>query len=768
VSAVESELRERRGLSGRTIRSRRLPWVSLIGLVGLGLLLLTTADRAKREARSIGVEIELVDEGLEIVGLTPGDPAERSGLRVGDLLLRVGGREVPDFAAYDAAAKTFRSGSQTDFKVQREGQPTLIQVTPGRAFPWLTVIVEWLACLGYLALGATALVQLPGDLRARLLMILSLAIALELAMPFDLLGFELYSSLSYPFLSLLIGLQIATELHLAVSVPDRRRFGRQRRWLVPAFYAVGCGLGFLMALSLVFDSLGWELLPWTLAQAEVAFWDIGGVVWAVAVVALLATAAFKNPDPLGRQQTLLVLMAGLPWSIHMVATVVSLQLGMSYPAWLGLVEPLVLLAYPLGIFVAIFRHQLFDLEVVVKRGLVYACLTGLLVLVFYASIGAGGAFLSSFLPGDNSVWLIGFATLLMGLLFSPMRKATQRLIDRQFFPERTALRQQLIQLAGDLPARGSLPAMGRELVEQMSSMLGLESAAVLLGAESGVLSPLASTGVSTRADEALLLSGTDPAVQALRRTGRPLPIDHLETKSPTLHGKLSPYQAAVLVPLLRRDQLVGVLVLGRKLGGRPFPAEEMELLNLLSHHVATAFEYSQLYESATRDGLTGLLRRGAVLDAMNTELDRSRRFGRPLAVAMADLDSFKEVNDRYGHLKGDLTLKRVAEVMQRGLRVTDQVGRFGGEEFLMVLPETDLDGVHVVAEKLRNLVEGVRVRADNGEEIRVTISIGVVALEQFATGSRPEVNELIEAADAALYEAKAGGRNRVEMRAIAG
>jgi diguanylate cyclase (GGDEF)-like protein len=741
--------------------------VTLIALLAVALLVVRTADRAKREARAIGVDLEIVETGVEILDVVPGQPADRAGLRAGDVLVAAGGRTISDFTEYDAAATTFKPGRSTEFKVLRDGEPRIVKITPGRPFPWLPTIIEWLACLGYLALGMVALVQQPGDLRARLLMVVSLAVALELAMPIELLGLELYGEIAFPLLALLVGLQMATELHLAASIPDRRRFGAKRAWLVPLVYALCCGVGVLLAISLIADAAGWRL-PWTLQQAEILFWDVGGVLWAILVVVLLASAGLRCPDPLGRQQTLLVLLAGLPWSIHMLVVVAAVNMGVTYPAWVDIVEPLVLLAYPLGVFAAIFRYQLFDLEVVVKRGLVYGSLTGLLVLIFYASIGAGGALLSSFLPGDNSVWLVGFATLLMGLLFSPLRRATQSLIDRQFFPERTALRQQLIHLASDLPAKGSLPAMGRELVEQVCTMFGVESAAVLLGADSGVLSPIASTGVSARADEAMLLSGTDPAVHALRRTGRPLPIDHLESKSPTLHGRLSPYQAAVLVPLLRREQLVGVLVLGRKLGGRPFPAEEMELLNLLSHHIATAFEYSQLYESATRDGLTTLLRRGAVLDALSNELDRSRRFGRPLAIAMADVDHFKEINDRYGHLKGDLMLRRVAKAIKQGLRVTDQVGRYGGEEFLIVLPETDLEGVHVVTEKLRSQVERVCVTADNGEEIRVTISIGVVALEEFSTGSRPEVNDLIAAADAALYQAKTGGRNRVEMRAVAG
>ena len=755
--------------SGRLVRSRRLPWAGLVCVIVILLMAVSTADTVRRRARAVGVDVQEVEGHLEILEVMQNTPADDAGLQAGDLILAAAGREIRDLASYDEAAATFTTGVGVDFEIDRDGRLRVLHVVPGRDFPWLRTLIEWLACLTYLAVGTVALVQLPRDLRARLLMVFSFAVALELAMPVDVLDFPDFRNFVLPLLTLVIGFQIGTELHLASSIPDRERFGAARSWLVPLFYATGGALGLSMALSFVASAAGWTFVPWSVEFAETVFWDVAGAVWAIAIVALLGTAVRRAPDPLARQQTLLVLLAGLPWSIYTLASIATNRFGGAFPEWLMVIEPLVLLMYPVGVLTAIFRYQLFDLEVVVKRSLVYTCLTGTLILFFYGAIGTGGALLSRSMPGgQTSVVLVGVATLMMGLLFSPMRRATQGLIDRQFFPERTALREQLIRLASDLPARGSLPSMGAELVSQMSAMFGLESAVVMLGASSGILSPVASAGLGGRAEERLLISMSDPAVQTLQRTGRPLSVGYVSHKSPTLGARLEELQAAMLVPLMKQERLIGILVLGRKIGGRSFPAEEVELLNQLSHHIATSFEYSRLYESATRDSLTGLLRRGAVLDALNRELDRSRRFGRPLAVAMVDIDRFKDVNDRHGHLKGDLILKRVAGTIFEGLRVTDQVGRYGGEEFLVVLPETDLQGAHVVSEKLRRLVQDVQMEADNGEEIRVTISLGVAALDQFGTGARPEVNDLISEADAALYRAKTAGRNRVEARAATG
>jgi diguanylate cyclase (GGDEF)-like protein len=174
------------------------------------------------------------------------------------------------------------------------------------------------------------------------------------------------------------------------------------------------------------------------------------------------------------------------------------------------------------------------------------------------------------------------------------------------------------------------------------------------------------------------------------------------------------------------------------------------------------FETARLFESATYESLTGLLRREAILEQLERELERAARYHRPLTVAMADLDHFKEVNDRYGHLAGDALLNRVAQVAASGLLSTDAIGRYGGEEFLIVLPETDIAGACAVAEKIRGLVQRASVPMEDGSLAQVTISIGLSTLQDFGPRqSRVTARDLIAAADRSLYEAKNSGRNRI-------
>lgn len=163
----------------------------------------------------------------------------------------------------------------------------------------------------------------------------------------------------------------------------------------------------------------------------------------------------------------------------------------------------------------------------------------------------------------------------------------------------------------------------------------------------------------------------------------------------------------------------------------------------------------KLSRLARKDELTGLYNRRELEERLANELQRSQRSKRGFAVAIADLDDFKKVNDTYGHDAGDEVLKALAEVLIGGIRVTDTVGRWGGEEFLFVLPETSQEGARVVLDRIRKRVSTINLRYRD-VVIPITISIGMSYCER-----KCERDSILKEADLALYEAKHAGKNRV-------
>ena len=205
----------------------------------------------------------------------------------------------------------------------------------------------------------------------------------------------------------------------------------------------------------------------------------------------------------------------------------------------------------------------------------------------------------------------------------------------------------------------------------------------------------------------------------------------------------------------------GIVEFGRlELSKAHFEDEDREAAVLLAGQAVVALENARLHRIVERqalvDELTGLANRRQAERTLDAELTRAARFGTPVSVALVDLDGFKGVNDVYGHQAGDAVLRELASALIAGLRQFDVASRWGGEEFLLVLPGTDADGAARVAERLRAAIASRAVPTAGGAVLHVTASFGVAAYPP--AGDR---EELVAAADGALYEAKRAGKNRV-------
>ena len=189
---------------------------------------------------------------------------------------------------------------------------------------------------------------------------------------------------------------------------------------------------------------------------------------------------------------------------------------------------------------------------------------------------------------------------------------------------------------------------------------------------------------------------------------------------------------------------------------------EQRFLSMQSENMDLMMRNRILSEVSARDSLTGLYNRWYVMEKIECEMNRSLRHGSPVTLLMIDIDHFKRVNDTWGHAVGDLVLKSVGQTLRDSCRVYDVPGRYGGEEFCVVLPETAVGNSPAVAERIRTRVESATVPVE-GTPIHVTASIGIAGIDAGTADAVLTANALIDRADRALYTAKHRGRNRVEM-----
>lgn len=340
--------------------------------------------------------------------------------------------------------------------------------------------------------------------------------------------------------------------------------------------------------------------------------------------------------------------------------------------------------------------------------------------------------------------------------------------------EEVASSHEVMQIVHEIVGEGSTTAIYRVLARRLAGALGITRCSVVLAnpGDSMAMVAVAHDDVSLH-DFAIRLDDYPEIIDALE-SGRPVLVEDAATDprlrdvTRTRHGA-SQLRSAIVLPFTLDRWRAGVLFLRTRHGERPLTRDDLGFAEPVLRAAVAAVRRSQVLEStradnqrlealATTDPLTRLLNRRAMHDRLAAEVQRADRYGAVLTLLLADVDHFKEVNDTHGHLVGDAVLAQVATVLQASLRTVDIAARYGGEEFIAILPETPLDGGVAIAERLRERLARHEFSGVHGLPLQLTISIGVAVYP--GTGVR-STDELIACADAALYRAKAEGRNKV-------
>lgn len=284
---------------------------------------------------------------------------------------------------------------------------------------------------------------------------------------------------------------------------------------------------------------------------------------------------------------------------------------------------------------------------------------------------------------------------------------------------------------------------------------------MLLDEKDGVtIVPVYKKGLRKDADRLKTLQVKEAFLELLKMSEQPLLLSDLRAKAQFDNEVdfFEAYKCFLIAPLLAKDQVIGMLLLGKKLSGETFNQGERDFITTLTSLAALALRNARHYEQAITDAMTKLYLKRYFQLRFDDELKRASRYDGKLSLLMADIDHFKRINDTYGHTKGDEVLIAVAKAIKENFRDVDVPARYGGEEFAVIMPEVGKQDGMIAAERLRKSVEKLTFML-NGTEVKVTISLGLAEFP--GDGKTPLA--LIESADSALYQSKANGRNQATL-----
>ncbi|HEY7820411.1 MAG TPA: diguanylate cyclase [Vicinamibacteria bacterium] len=308
------------------------------------------------------------------------------------------------------------------------------------------------------------------------------------------------------------------------------------------------------------------------------------------------------------------------------------------------------------------------------------------------------------------------------------------------------------------------------LLAKLGEMLKTErSSLMVFNEESNELALEAAVGGKIEAEGPIRVKLGESVSGSVLQSGAAMLVHDAssDARVPRDRGRRYRTKSFISYPITLGQRKVGVLNLTDRTDGSTYESEDLSLVEMVAPHIALVIDRTEWHRKAEAfqrmsltDALTGLPNRRYLEDRLFEEVERSKRYSTPLAFMIIDVDHFKRYNDIYGHTNADRVLVQTAHMLRRSVRTIDMSARFAGDEFCIVLPETDLDSAARIAERLRRAVSETEYRSDEGELMgQVTLSIGVSSFSP----SRQSPLAVIETADRALYQAKTRGRNCVAV-----
>jgi diguanylate cyclase (GGDEF)-like protein len=245
------------------------------------------------------------------------------------------------------------------------------------------------------------------------------------------------------------------------------------------------------------------------------------------------------------------------------------------------------------------------------------------------------------------------------------------------------------------------------------------------------------------------------------RSGKPIIIQDVNMDSSVrqMGVKSEGIHSFAVVPIMSKEQVIGVMAIGSHATNQ-FTQSTARLLDTINMQIGMAIDNAHLYERALHlaftDNLTGLYNRRYLLDQLDREFARANRNEFSLSLLMTDLDGLKAINDQFGHNEGDVVLRKLGRILKQNTRASDIAARWGGDEFVLLAPDTDSKSAYLIGERIRSQVEHCRLKIA-GRELNISLSVGVAEYP----GHASSVTELIKRADEAMYNAKGLGKNQV-------
>ncbi|MFH1823908.1 MAG: diguanylate cyclase [Candidatus Firestonebacteria bacterium] len=428
------------------------------------------------------------------------------------------------------------------------------------------------------------------------------------------------------------------------------------------------------------------------------------------------------------------------------------------------------LFYLMCVSYSIIRHRLFDIDMVINKIILFVLFT-----VFIVIFHIGLIKITSYLVTPPSANFCSIILLVFIFFFTPLRFKLSDLIDRVVYHGRYDYQNILRNTSKALVSLLNLEELLNYLTTTMANVVGVRKVCVLLEKIPGNFSIQSSYGLENELVKDYSIKVKNGIVGWMKKKKDVFVKEEQERElSPeefkAIYGDIEKIGADISIPLFYKERLLGIITLDSKISGKIYNPADIDILNTIASQTAIALENARIYDEAITDGSSGLYNHKYFIFRLNKEVERARRYNLPLSLLMMDIDHFKNVNDKFGHLVGSMVVRKMGKIIKALVKEVDIPCQYGGEEFTILLPHTELEEAKATAYKLNKTIQDTEFSEEKSISVKITVSIGVSSLsEDNKDKNIPQGLPLIapldflKLADTALYKAKEKGRNKVEV-----
>ena len=709
----------------------------------------------------IGIEIEMKKDRIFISDLFDDGPALKAGVQQKSYIVSINNVPIKNFTQLDAALSGEKS--EISLELSKNGLNTSYILQKGMPPYFSDIFIKALICTLFLLL---AFISIPSkgnrnSIRNLLLILLFLFLGLEyILLPLrsfqDITtGVSQWAVISGILLTGIVGgITFALELHILCITPKPYPwFNKHKAAILTFFYSISCY--FIIVLNTAYLDYYPEGLAGLLFSTMA--WSIINITWISLILIILFIQFLNTESSRGKNQLIILFIAILPFVLSISLLEWNFLTDSTEQSWLINFEIFAHFSFLIGFLISIKRYDLADIGHDIQRPFVFTVVSAL--ITFYLLNYLYEYFLNTEIMDQTNFLYFGMSSLVIGMLWLPLSRLLQKWASNPWTNDSEYSNPILNSILDSVMAYSHNHRVAENLPRLLNSSLHSNWSAVLL------------TGNNEK-----------PYFHFKQQTGLQLLKDQLEEEmfnliyeqknytqknhQPTESKTLFELGATHAFPLIYHDEFLGSLVLSQA------PEHDYisnKSLTIFSQKLAEIIFSNKMRTLATTDGLTSLFRREAIIEKLHSEFIRYQRTGDEISICLIDIDHFKQVNDSYGHAAGDIVLQEIAKLLNDRIRITDSAGRYGGEEFLLIFPKTDLSEVTDLLESLRHSIQATPVKINTNTLIKISVSIGIASTKnlQPLTDKTPYnlIQSFISEADIALYRAKETGRNKVVIAA---